>query len=151
MQTLETHPITRIPFSLYAGAHKVHIYNIPRVPQCSLVGIGPPPHPPQPLSHKRVCPSHWNQQGWGTYSPADEGVGESQFGRLEKRPIALCLYTDKKENKIFLIYKEIQKWSSCKVIYDYNGLLMYGKYLRISSYIRKPSFLIYMTLQLLHF
>ncbi len=29
----------------------------------------------------------------------------------------LPLYTDNKENQIFLIYKETQKWSSCKVIY----------------------------------
>jgi GT2 family glycosyltransferase len=31
---------------------------------------------------------------------------------------ANTLYTDKKENQIFLIYKEIQKWSSCKVLYE---------------------------------
>jgi hypothetical protein len=30
----------------------------------------------------------------------------------------LVPYTDKKENQIFLIYKEIQKWSSSKFIYD---------------------------------
>jgi hypothetical protein len=29
------------------------------------------------------------------------------------------IYTDKKENQLFLIYKEIHvEWSSCKVIYD---------------------------------
>jgi hypothetical protein len=59
------------------------------------------------------------------------------------------VYTDKKENKIFLIYKEIQrdrvqshKWltaSSCIVIY-----------LRISSYIRKPSSCTCMTLYRSH-
>jgi hypothetical protein len=49
-------------------------------------------------------------------------------------------YTDKKENKIFLIYKEIQNGAVTKS-YMTNGLLM-TNYLRFSSYIRKP-FLIY--------
>jgi hypothetical protein len=48
--------------------------------------------------------------------------------------------------KIFLIYKEIQRdWVHCTVIlYITNGLLSsyMVKYLRISSYIRKP-FLLY--------
>jgi hypothetical protein len=46
------------------------------------------------------------------------------------------LYTDKKLNKILLIYKEIQRDISGAKSYMTNGLLM--KYLRISSYIRKP-------------
>jgi hypothetical protein len=51
-------------------------------------------------------------------------------------------YTDKKENQIFLIYREIQSGAVAKS-YMTNGLLIYGeKYFRISSYIRKP-FLIY--------
>jgi hypothetical protein len=55
-------------------------------------------------------------------------------------------YTDKKENEIFLIYEEIQNGAVAKS-YMTNCLLIYvilyiGKYLRISSYIRKP-FLIY--------
>jgi hypothetical protein len=44
--------------------------------------------------------------------------------------------TDKKENQIFLIYKEIQS-GAVKTASSYMD-----KYLRISSYIRKP-FLIY--------
>jgi hypothetical protein len=47
----------------------------------------------------------------------------------------------KKEKQVFLIYKEIQSAAVAKS-YMTNGLLIYGKYLRISSYIRKP-FLIY--------
>jgi hypothetical protein len=53
-------------------------------------------------------------------------------------------YTDKKEKKIVLIYKEIHSGAVAKS-YMTNGLLsphIWGKYLRISSYIRKP-FLIY--------
>jgi hypothetical protein len=52
-------------------------------------------------------------------------------------------YTDKKENQIFLIFKEIQSGEVAKS-YMTNGLLILyvGNYLRISSYIRKP-FLIY--------
>ncbi len=48
-------------------------------------------------------------------------------------------YIDKKENKIFLIYKEIQNGPVAKS-YMTNGLLIYGKYLRISSTL---NFLIY--------
>jgi hypothetical protein len=51
------------------------------------------------------------------------------------------LYTDKKDKKIFLTYKEIPYGVVAKS-YVANGLLIIGKYLRISSYIRKP-FLIY--------
>ncbi len=36
------------------------------------------------------------------------------------------LYTDKKENQIFLIYKEIQKGAVAKS-YTTNGLLIYGE------------------------
>jgi hypothetical protein len=39
--------------------------------------------------------------------------------RLLRAPAEACvLHTDKKENKIFLIYRKIQKWSSCKVMYE---------------------------------
>jgi hypothetical protein len=48
---------------------------------------------------------------------------------------SLGLYTDKKENKSFLIYKEIQTGAVAASSYT-------TKYLGISSYIRKP-FLIY--------
>jgi hypothetical protein len=50
-------------------------------------------------------------------------------------------YTDKKENQIVLIYKEIQSGAVAKS-YMTIGLLKLTEYLRISSYIRKP-FLIY--------
>ncbi len=52
-------------------------------------------------------------------------------------------YTDQKENKIFLIYKEIQKGTVAKS-YMTNGLLIQYtvKYWCDFSYIRKP-FLIY--------
>jgi hypothetical protein len=36
-------------------------------------------------SPKRVCPSPRNQRGGGAHSPAGEGLGESQFRRLEKK------------------------------------------------------------------
>ncbi len=50
-------------------------------------------------------------------------------------------YTDKKENKIFLIYKEIQRDRVQSHIWLTASSYMV-KYLRISSYIGKP-FLIY--------
>ncbi len=49
--------------------------------------------------------------------------------------------TDKKENKIFLIYIRKFRGIGCKVIYMTKGVLVW-KNLRIPSYIRKP-FLIY--------
>ncbi len=45
-------------------------------------------------------------------------------------------YTDKKENQILLVYKEIQNGAVAKS-YMTNGLYI-GKYLRMSSYIRRP-------------
>ncbi len=52
--------------------------------------------------------------------------------------IKFVYYTEKKENQIFFIYMEIQNGAVAKS-YMTNGLLTYVKYLRISSYIRKPS------------
>jgi hypothetical protein len=43
-----------------------------------------------PLSRQLVCPFPRNQGG-GVHSPAGEGLGESQYRRLEKS-LALCLY-----------------------------------------------------------
>jgi hypothetical protein len=38
----------------------------------------------QPLSRQRVCPSPHNR-GVGAHSPGGEGLGESQYRRLEKK------------------------------------------------------------------
>jgi hypothetical protein len=48
------------------------------------------------------------------------------FGLLKKSNLSYIalIYTDKKENKIFLIYKEIQKEAIAKS-YMINGLLIY--------------------------
>jgi hypothetical protein len=57
-------------------------------------------------------------------------------GRLPKKELEnTSMYTDKKENQIFLIHKEIQSGAVAKS-YTTNGLLIYCmfKYLRISSY-----------------
>jgi hypothetical protein len=51
-------------------------------------------------------------------------------------------YTDKKENQIFPIYKEIQSAAVAKSHMTNGLLLINGEYLRISSHITKP-FLIY--------
>jgi hypothetical protein len=47
-------------------------------------------------------------------------------------------YTNKKENKIFLIYKEIQNRAVAKSYTALTASSYMGKYLHISSYIRKP-------------
>ncbi len=57
------------------------MYNVPS----SELGLS------QPLSRQRVCPSP-GTKGEGAHSPAGEGLGESQFRRLEKS-LALCLYS----------------------------------------------------------
>jgi hypothetical protein len=43
-----------------------------------------------PLFRQRVCPPAPGTKGGGAHSPAGEGLGESQFLRLEKS-LALCL------------------------------------------------------------
>jgi hypothetical protein len=69
----------------YCSKHKVHIY-LEYLSVSPLVGIGTPP---LPLSRKQVCTPPPEPKGGGANSPAVEGVGESQFGRLEKRPSTL--------------------------------------------------------------
>ncbi len=51
-------------------------------------------------------------------------------------------YTGRKENQIFLIYKEIQSGAVANSYMTITASSYMGKYLRISSYMRKP-FLIY--------
>ncbi len=65
--------------------HKVHIF-LEYHSFCPLVRIGTPPLPlPQAsVSFPR------NHRGWG-HTCQDEVVGESRFGRLEKKPGTLCL------------------------------------------------------------
>ncbi len=55
-------------------------------------------------------------------------------------------HTDKKEKKIFLIYKDIQKEAVAKS-YITNGLLIYEKFFAFPHKLGSPSS--YMTLQLL--
>ncbi len=60
---------------------------LPRVPQClSLFGIGT--HPP-PFPQLSVSPPPEPKAGEGTHSPAAKGMAESQFRRLEKKPVTL--------------------------------------------------------------
>jgi hypothetical protein len=59
----------------------------------------------------------------------------------ETKYVLLSLYTDKK-NQIFHIYKKIQEGSVAKSYVANSASSYMVKYLRISSYIRKP-FLIY--------
>ncbi len=63
---------------------------------CPFVGIGP--HPTL-LPLASVCPPP-RPRGGGVHSPADKGVEESQFRRLEKS-LALCLLCDRMPRIIF--------------------------------------------------
>jgi hypothetical protein len=49
----------------------------------------------------------------------------------------LSRYTDKKENKIFLIYKEIQMRSGAKS-YMRKGFLIYEEMCKFSPYMKRP-------------
>ncbi len=61
----------------YCLRQKVHI------PQCLFPRRNWDPPTPSPLSE--CVPLPYQPKEGGTHSPADEGVGESQFGRLEKK------------------------------------------------------------------
>jgi hypothetical protein len=74
--------------------HKVLIYI-----KSPLIGIGTPP---TPLPHASV--SSPRAKGWRAHSPAGEGLGESQFRRLEKS-LALCLLCDLNPT-VSLIHRE---------------------------------------------
>jgi hypothetical protein len=53
-----------------------------------------------------------------------------------------CYYTDKKENQIFLIYKEIQSGAVAKS-YMRKGFLIYEEMGKISPYMRRPLVIYY--------
>jgi hypothetical protein len=75
--------------------NKVHI-NKEYFSVCPLVGIRTLPLPLSPASVP--LPPRRNQRGMGVHSPAGEGLGEPQFGRLEKS-LALCLLCGYGEEK----------------------------------------------------
>ncbi len=56
--------------------------------------------------------------------PLQSSRGQGRSVRLQVCPNLIVLYTDRKENKIFFIYKEIQKGAVAKS-YKTNGLLIY--------------------------
>ncbi len=61
----------------------------------------------QPLIRRLVCPSPQNRGG--THSPAGEGLGESQFRRLEKKlsTLLLCVVGAKRrEEGCFFVWQE---------------------------------------------
>jgi hypothetical protein len=64
--------------------HKVHIY-LEHHSVCLLIGIVTPSTP----LRMRVCFPSEQGGGGGTHWPACEGRGESQFGRLERKPSTL--------------------------------------------------------------
>ncbi len=99
--------------------------------------MGPPtPSPASECGTKR---------GGGAHSPADEGVhGGVPISDDWRKGLALCLYTDKKENQIFLIFKEIQNGAVAKS-YMTNG---WGNICAFPHTLGSPAS--YMTLQLLH-
>ncbi len=72
-----------LSFALTVALHKatkyIHIKSTTVYVPSSELGLS------HPLSRQRVCPSPRNQRGGGAHSCAGEGLGESQFQRLEKK------------------------------------------------------------------
>jgi hypothetical protein len=73
------HRSERLRFLPLGTNHKVHIY-LEYHSECLLVGIGTP----TPSTASEYTPPPGTKVGGGTL-PAGEGVGESQFQRLEKK------------------------------------------------------------------
>jgi hypothetical protein len=85
---------------------------------------------------------HWTLPRNGhTYNPV--------FGQIETPSLQNILYTDKKENQIFLIDKEIQNGAVAKSNMT-NGLLIYGEIFCAFPHILGSPSSSYMILQLLH-
>jgi hypothetical protein len=59
----------------------IYIYRVPQCTVCPLVGIGSP----NPSLASECAPPPLYQKWGGRHSPAGEGLGESQFRRLEKK------------------------------------------------------------------
>jgi hypothetical protein len=75
---------------------------------CPLVRIGTPtPSPPS-----ECVPSNGTKRG-ETPSPADEGVGESQFGRLEKKPITLSTVWSSRITSTQIICHKMSRMQNC--------------------------------------
>ncbi len=74
--------LSYLPYQLKYRTVQNTKYLYVRVPQCMSprqnIGVS------QPLSRQRVCPCSQNRGG-GAHSPAGEGLGDSQFRRLEKK------------------------------------------------------------------
>ncbi len=90
-------------------SHKLRIYNYVYI-KSTTVGIGTLPTPLSPAS---VPLSPVPGGGGGAQSPAGEGLGKSQFRRLEKS-LALCLLCDQNPYRLHVILSE-----SCKK--DFNA------------------------------
>jgi hypothetical protein len=78
---LDSDQVSSVPYS-FRPVHKLHIV-------FPLVGIGTLP-PPSPVS---VSAPPLIPRGGGLHSSAGEGVGESQFGRLEKKSSRYSVYS----------------------------------------------------------
>jgi hypothetical protein len=97
--------------------HKVHTYteyNSTRVPSSELGS-------PSPLSRQRVSPYPRNQRE-GAHSPAGEGLGESQFRRLEKKLSTLPTRCTVYDKPVFL-GKVIIMWNHSCNLYRPSGTI----------------------------
>ncbi len=74
-------------------------------------GLLPPPSPPPPT-----------KGGVGKQTPAGEGVGESQFGRIEKKPSTLSILRPKPSSPNRQPLRVLSKCLSHKGLFLFAGL-----------------------------
>ncbi len=90
----------------------------------------------------KILFSNWVKTITGFTIKKREGTVQSNLQGKTSSAVS----TDKKEKKIFLIYKEIQTGAVAKS-YMMNAFLIYEKCANIQSYLRSPLVIQYMTLQ----
>jgi hypothetical protein len=95
----------------------------------------PPPPPPYPRYRRKGVwpwvlraygggPGGWGGGGGGCGAKYDDEAILKRSSLFNSLPVVHTLHTDKKENRIFLIYKEIQMGSGAK-LYIRKGFLIY--------------------------
>jgi hypothetical protein len=100
-----------LPMRSHTTKHKVPIY-LEYHSVCPLVGIVTPPT----LSPASECASPWNRKGGGAHSPACEGMGESQSGRLERKLRTLSTRSTKATNIVQNHNKTARRFGNGRVV-----------------------------------
>ncbi len=107
---------------------------------------------------QRILPNGWSKHEWSQSGMIHSPAPNASLGRvadlttmlvLTYPSFATILYTDKKENQIFLMYEEIQRGAVAKS-YMRKGFLIYEEMRKYFTIFKEAVGHIHMTLQLLH-